>query len=154
MDKVDLRPFWFPVGGSRDLLLGSESIYQIFIDRSAVFHLPDLAVTHDIDDFQLSHQIVDKQLDGFHAEVVLQFLDICGLVHDFHYVLGALLVVDPVNAAFREPLRQLLHYVVASLNDFGPGERLHLQEGVSCVKANLPELILIFGIKTSYFDLS
>jgi hypothetical protein len=44
--------------------------------------------------------------------------------------------------------------VVASLHDLGPRERLHLQEGVPCVESALPELILIFGIKTSYFDLS
>lgn len=136
------------------MLLGSERIDQILIDVSPVLHFPDPAVAHDIDDLELSHQVVDEELDSLNAEVVLELLDIGSLIDHLHDVLGAFLVVDPVDAGLGESLGELLHYVVASLHDFGPRKRLHLQEGVPCVESALPELILIFGIKTSYFDLS
>ena len=154
LNKVHLRLLWLSVGGPRHVPLGSEGIDQIFIDVSPVLHFPDLAVAHDIDDLQLADQVVDEELDRLNAEVVFELLDIGSLIHDFHEVLGAFLVVDPVDAGFGESLGELLHDVVASLHDLGPRERLHLQEGVPCVESALPELILIFGIKTSYFDLS
>lgn len=61
-------------------------------------------MAHDIDDLQLFDQVINKELDGFNTEVLLQHLDVAVLIHQFHEVLGPFLVVDAVDAGLRESL--------------------------------------------------
>lgn len=59
---------------------------------------------HDIDNFQLFDQIIDKELDCLNPKVLLQHLDVSILIDQLHEVLGPFLVVDAVDACLRETL--------------------------------------------------
>lgn len=154
LDKADFGPFRLLVGRVAEVLFGRERLDEVFVDISAVLQLPDLAVTHDIDDFELAYEIVYEELDSFHAELILELFHIRGLVNDFHDILRPFFVVDPVDAGLGESFGELLHDMIASLHDLGSWERLHFQEGVACVLLIVPEFILILSMMTSYLLLS
>lgn len=130
LDEGSPRSVGLLVGGILLVLGNGDLVHVLEVDGVIGLDLPDLAVAHDIDDFELLGEVVDEELDGFHSEVVLQLLHVLRLVHHLHDVLGAFLVVDAEDAGLGEADRQLLHDVVAGLHDLGAGERLDFQEGV------------------------
>jgi hypothetical protein len=93
---------WLLVGGILQLLLGSEASDDVLIDLCAVFEFPDLAVSHKVDDFKLSYEVIDEELDDFNSEIVLQFFHVVGFIDEFHDILGSLLIVDAIDAGFGE----------------------------------------------------
>jgi hypothetical protein len=134
--------------------LGSHILHVFGVVAIVAFEFPDLGLAADIDDFELTDEGVNEDFDGFDAQEILEFLDVGRLVDHLHEVLGAFLVVDAVDAGLGESNGELLHDVVAGLHYLGPWERLHFQEGVSCLSPRVPEFSFIFSSGLSYFDLS
>lgn len=99
---------------------------------------------HHVDNLKLADESVHEDLDGLDSEELLQFLNVGGLVHDLHQVLGPFLVVDAVDAGLGETLCELFHDVIAGFHYFGTREGLDLKEGVPWLSRTVPELSLIF----------
>ena len=96
-----------------------------------VLELPDLGMSHDIDNLELPYQIIEEELDGLHSKEIFQFFNICGLVDNFHEVLGPFFVVDAIDAGLGEPNGELFEDVIAGFHDFGTWEGFNFHEGVT-----------------------
>ena len=148
IDKRCLNSFPFPIQWILRLYFWTDTSHIVRLVRIVFLQFPNLWVSHDIDNFQLSDQVIDEEFNGLYSKKILYLFNICVLVNKLHQVFDLLFVVDTVDAGLWKTYRQLLQYVVTCFHYLGARERFNLQEGVTWIYVKVPELSLIFYIGT------
>ena len=105
--------FWFLVGWTFRLFRLGDVCHVKRVIAIIVLELPDLGMPHDIDDLELTDEIIEEELDGLNPKEIFQFLNVCGLVDNFHEVLGPFFVVDAIDAGLGEANGKLFEDVIA-----------------------------------------
>lgn len=62
--------FWFLVGWTFWFFRLGNACHVQWVIAIVVLELPDLGMSHDIDNLELSYEIIDEEFDGLHSKEI------------------------------------------------------------------------------------